>query len=65
MSDEKVKKTEQSQPKQDSQKGKIKVDKGQINVNLGSEKPIKEGYQPTDKLDTSNPPTDKGEDKTE
>lgn len=62
MSDEKINKTEQNQPKQDSQKGEII--KGQINERLYSEKPIKEGYQPTDRLDTSNPPVDKGEDKT-
>jgi hypothetical protein len=63
MSDEKVKKSEQNLPKPESEKGKLI--KGEINRRLYSEQPIKEGYQPTDKLDTSNPPTDKGKDKSE
>jgi len=62
MSDEKINKSEQSQPKQDSQKEVII--KGYVNEKLYSERPITEGYQPTDRLDTSNPPVDKGDDIT-
>ena len=63
MSEDKIKKTEQSQPISQPKEGEII--KGQINERLYSEQPATEGYQPTDKLDTSNPPTDRGEDKTE
>ncbi|MBI9038511.1 MAG: hypothetical protein JEY97_10290 [Bacteroidales bacterium] len=69
MSDEKKKKKEKRQPKplhdlaiQERQLGipnkKAPKIKGfDILIN-------KEGYQPTDELDTSDPPTDKGKDKT-
>ena len=39
--------------------------KGQVNEKLYSENPLNEGYQPTDELDTSNPPVDINTDETE
>ena len=75
MSDEKIKKTEQNQPKTEPKKEKsiIRIDKISKEIFEISEnskigpltKPLKEGYQPTDELDTSDPPVDKGDDKTE
>ncbi|WMJ74372.1 hypothetical protein RCC89_14530 [Cytophagaceae bacterium ABcell3] len=38
------------------EKSKEDLIKGQVNEKLYSEKPLQEGYQPKDKLDTSNPP---------
>lgn len=34
--------------------------KGQVSEKLYSENPVREGYQPTNKLDTSNPPSNSG-----
>ena len=62
MSDEKIKKSEQKLSKTESSKEKLI--KGQSYKKLYSEKPIKEGYQPTDKLDTSNPPVNQDKDKS-
>ncbi len=56
MSDEKIKKSEQSLPDLEPKHDKTKIEKS---IETFSKKPIKEGYQPTDELDTSNPPTDR------
>lgn len=58
MSNEK-KHSSESTTKQES--GKLVVNKGNIHErSTFSDSPIKEGYQPSDKLDTSRPPTDQG-----
>ncbi|MFW6275605.1 MAG: hypothetical protein ACOC2M_03120 [bacterium] len=58
MSKKNIKNSDKSKPNSESQKGRSI--KGQLNEKLYNERPIKEGYQPTDRLDTSNPPS--GED---
>lgn len=58
MCEEKFKKGEQSDKLNDD------LIKGQFEKAWHDEKTIKEGYQPTDILDTSNPPVDKGSDNT-
>ncbi len=39
--------------------------KSKINENLYDNKPVYENYQPTDELDTSNPPTNSDDNQTE
>jgi len=46
-------------PKSTSRKRLLNIAKGEPKERLYQNIPITEGYQPTDKLDTSNPPTDK------
>jgi len=62
MTEEKNNKTEQKQQKPEPNKQEI--NRGQASDKLYSDKPINEGYQPTDQLDTSNPPVDNIDDNT-
>lgn len=57
MSNDEIEKSEKH-PIKDS--GKEIIIKGERDTGLYSDRPINEGYQPSDKLDTSNPPVDQG-----
>lgn len=69
MSEEKNKSIKQSQTNSNQNNDKKVGIEGDRNINLQDIShrnvtiSIKEGYQPTDKLDTSNPPSNKSEDK--
>lgn len=58
MSNDESKKSGQNLPKPET-KSEV-VYKGQISEIFNYKESIKEGYQPTDTLNTSNPPSDKG-----